>query len=999
MFNESTPSGWQAARKRYSAVVTGAKGFRRLPALGLLSLAIALTHAAPVHAQNVGETRNYAISSQPLSTALNQLALAADRQIMVPPELVRGRTAPALAGYYSFDVALKHLLTGSGLTYKKTDAATVIITREPPKSSRGPSKPSTAVEKPVIEMTKVTVVGTLLRNVSPTSPVITLDREDIERGGYVSVQDIMAKVPQNFAGQSAATGNLTGGNVGFTNQIDIRGLGSQSTLTLIDGRRISSAAGDEGRAVDINMIPVSAIERIDILTDGASALYGSDAVGGVVNIVLRKDFDGAESSLQYGSNKVGGNSSLFSQSFGHSWQGGRILGTLQYQKSDAVTSSRLGFDTQDYRSRGGGDFRIGGFGSPGTIYPAGFFQGLPFTSLTAVGGVPVYSAAIPAAQDGRGLRVDQLRLNEVNTTDFVSVDTLPAQNNASAYLDFEQELGAVTLFIDAAAARRRSHFLTNNYVSYLEVPSSNAFTPFNEDVLVGYELADFGPLPYSNASLGWFTNAGLRGALSGDWTWQAVGTVSSDRSKTSLTVPDEIELNMRLASSDPTYAFNPFGDGTGQSPGVIDALRQQVGYDGRTSQKGASVLFQGSVAELSGGALRLALGGEFHRESMRTTRTLGNGPVLDMFRDASRHVAALFGEAYFPLVGNDNARRGVRELALSLAGRYERYSDFGETANPKLGVLWRPTDALVLKANWGTSFRAPSLRQLTFESAISPNIPVLDTKAPGGPATVFVDILQGGNPDLKPEKARTWTLSADYRLPWLIGAQLSADYFRTDYRERIRGSLDGLTYTTLLQYEDSLPSGIVVRDATGHLTSINNSNINSATTLIAGYDLAASYNWSFRRNYFGLRASGTAFTKYEDSLVRGAPLRELGGKVGNPPKWRGRLDFSWSRDPWAASVALNHTDSEYNDGADPRIIRRDVSGLTTVDVQLSVSPRGDESGWANGLTLRLGANNLFDKRPPFVDGAEYSGFDAKNHPPDGRMVYVRLSKAFGGAGQ
>lgn len=977
---------------------------RRLRALSLAT-ALALGGASLTVQAQTTPSRSFHIAAGTLEEALDQFTAQSGLQVLYDPALVQGRRVAGYDASAPARSALDTLLKGSALTYEFTDANTVVIKRaaaSPRTSEPKPAKkdaPKAADEEDVSQLGGVTVVGTLLRNVAPTSPVLTIEREDIDRGGYVSVQDVMAKVPQNFAGQTAATSFFTGGNTGLTNQVDLRGLGSGATLTLVDGRRISSAAGALGRAADIDMIPVSAIERIDILTDGASALYGSDAVGGVVNIVLRKDFEGFDSALQFGRDETGSNSRLFNQAFGHSWDGGRVLGSVQYQRRDAIRAKEFGVgDTLDLRAKGGGDYRLPGLGVPGTVLPIGYYDGDPFATLTGPDGAPVYSAGLPSGQNGRSLRLDQLRLNELNMGDLALNYLQPRQKNVSVYLNAEQSLGAVTLFADVVAAQRENTLLAGaTSLSNLVVPTSNAFTPFKEDVMVGYQFPELGAQRNVARNRGWFAHAGVRGELGGDWTWEALATFSKDRTRIRTDDVDEAELERRLASSDPNVAFNPFGDGSGQSPGVIEAIRARTSTEGNTDLKGVSTLFQGSVVDLPGGALRLALGGEYREESMHSRQSGGRSGGSEEYPGSPRRVGALFTEAYFPLVGKDNARAGVRELAFSAAVRSEHYSDFGSTTNPKVGLLWRPTESLSLKANWGTSFRAPLLVELNFPASVSQNYSVYDPHAPGGPATVYVDLLQGGNPHLKPEKATTWTLAAEYRPAWLEGAHLSIDYFRTNYRDRIRGSLDGLDETTLLQYEDSLPPGIVVRDANGRLRSIRITSLNSAETRIGGFDLAVSYDWSAGSHYFNAFAAGTVFDRYEDRLIGGAPPRDLDGKVGNPSKWRGRAGLNWSHEEWGGTVSANYTDSEYDDSADPRIRRRQISSLTTVDMQLSFSPARPDSAWARNLTFRVGVNNLFDRRPPFVDDPGYFGFDARNFPPQSRAVYVSVAKKFGGS--
>jgi len=207
------------------------------------------------------------------------------------------------------------------------------------------------------------------------------------------------------------------------------------------------------------------------------------------------------------------------ETFGNNWGSGQFLVTAQYDEKQALRTRELGITTVDFRARGGGDFRQPGFGSPGTVLPLGVFAGQPFTTLTGPNGEPVFSTSLPPG-DGRNLQLDQLGLNQVNYTDAVATDIAPHEHNTSIYGTVEQDLGAVTLFADAAYSDRVSRLRTVNAFTYIYVPQSNAFSPFHEDVLVGYEFADFGPIAYVVDNTGWFADLGVRGVFGPkEWTW------------------------------------------------------------------------------------------------------------------------------------------------------------------------------------------------------------------------------------------------------------------------------------------------------------------------------------------------------------------------------------------------------------------------------------------------------------------------------------------------
>lgn len=953
---------------------------------GLTAACLLALMAPPAIAQVV---HDFNLPRQPLADSLREIGRQTTFNILFQPETVERMTAPVVQGRLSPQQAVERALAGSGLLVEQTAANTLLV-REVGERGNAPAGAEGATELHTIEVT-----GTRLRNSAATSPVISFDRKVIEDNGFSTLQDLMRRVPQNFNGTTGATGT-GGGNVGLTTQIDLRGLGSQSTLTLVNGRRVAPAAGNQGRAFDIGMVPVAAISRVDILTDGASALYGSDAIGGVVNLVLRRDFHGAESTVQYGVGNGDSDGLMVSQLFGHSWDSGYFMAAAQYDRRDAPTMAQLGIDGTDFRARGGGDYRQAGFGNPGTLYPAGYFAGMPFSTITGPGGAPVYYATLPPG-DGRDVPLGGLGLNQMTYFDPMVMDLAPSQENRSLYLTLEQDLGPVTLFADAIYAKREGEQRLNYNATYLDVPVGNAYNPFSEPVMVGYVLEELGPVRVWPGSEGWVLNLGGRGEL-GDsgWNWEVVGSRSRDEFTTRFVNLDFAELTSRLASSDPGYAFNPFGDGSAQVPGLVEALTAEAAYTGISNLQGASAQVEGAVTTLPGGELRLAFGAEYREEELDTRVSGGGRPVQVLFPNATREASALFAEAYLPLFGAANARPGLQELGVSIAGRYDRYSDFGSTTNPKVGVLWRASRAFAMKANWGTSFRAPALRELYTIQQFRPNSPVLDPNAPGGPATVFVDHISGGNPNLRPEEADTFTVSAEYRPGWLPGARASVGYFNTDYTNRIRPANEGTTEGFLFSIEDQLPPGIIQRDADGRLQALNFITINSAATRMAGWDVDLGYGWSTTGGSdFDLSFAATVLDRYDDRVLPGAPQLERKGTSGNPPDWRGRLGLAWRQDVWSANLGLNFIDSMENTRVDPRVQTRYVNSQSTVDAQFGFTPAVTGNDFWSGLSVRLGVNNLFDRKPPFVDGP--TGLDPRNHVYEGRFVYLRVSKAFGNA--
>ena len=290
----------------------------------------------------MAQTQRIDIPPGNLLTALETLAKQANVDLVYQDAQVRDLRTSGVSGELSPQEAVRKLLEGTPLRIR-TDEVTgaILITTRNDDQAAAEQGVNSLDPRARVEIDEVIVTGTRLRQVASTSPVISYDRQIIENGGFTTVQDLMSRVPKNFNGSTAATGTGSG-NFGLTTQIDLRGLGPQSTLILVNGRRVAAGAGNQGRSFDISMIPVAAIARVDILTDGASALYGSDAMGGVVNLVLRRDFSGSETTVQYGVGRQSRDNLLVSQLAGGSWNSGYVLAAAQFERRDPVAFEGAG---------------------------------------------------------------------------------------------------------------------------------------------------------------------------------------------------------------------------------------------------------------------------------------------------------------------------------------------------------------------------------------------------------------------------------------------------------------------------------------------------------------------------------------------------------------------------------------------------------------------------------------------------------------------------------
>ena len=282
--------------------------------------------------------------AEALDKALRDLAIQANCNISYEPSIVAGLQAPAINGDYTVERALSLLLKGTSLHAVNVNADTIQIL-EGPQSTSHDSGLATSND-----LNEIVVTGSHIRGVSSASPVMEISREEIDRSGFTSITDLMLSIPQNFGGgiNPGTTVNNTPVNNRYANNPagasvpNLRGLGPGSTLTLIDGHRM--AAGLPGGGADISSIPIDAIERIEVVTDSASAIYGSDAVAGVVNVILKKDYQGAKTDLSYGfATQGGGTERRASQLFGASWSSGNAMLAYEYLQQDGIDARQRDF--------------------------------------------------------------------------------------------------------------------------------------------------------------------------------------------------------------------------------------------------------------------------------------------------------------------------------------------------------------------------------------------------------------------------------------------------------------------------------------------------------------------------------------------------------------------------------------------------------------------------------------------------------------------------------
>jgi outer membrane receptor protein involved in Fe transport len=944
-------------------------------------------------AQAPSERHRYNLEAQDLGAALRGFALASGRDVVADARLVEGKRASALKGRYDDRAALQRLLAGSGLGFAVVGEAFVI---RPANEEGGEG-----------QWNDILVVGTRIRGAGPVgSPVEIIDRSALERSGRGTIQGFLETLPSNFGGgqneatQGVTTRNGSTDNVGIGSTINLRGLGSAATLVLFDGNR-PALGGTSGTFADVSLIPQIAIDRVEVLTDGASAIYGTDAVAGVVNFRFRNRFEGLEASLRAGTADGDFGEYQLGAIAGKRWGSGGITLAYQYSDRGSLAGAERRYATSDLRPFGGPDFRSR-FTTPATIMAA---DGSLF--------------GVPARQDGRSLTPDRLLPGIQYFRDNQREDDLlPSQRSHAVFGAVDQQLtDTLQLFGRAFFARRDFKFVQpNGFEQPVTVPTSNAFyvDPIGTDqpLTVFYDFgADLGHEYRTGAVEGLSLNGGLEWSL-GPWRIEAGGNYGTQRTRFRIfNLANQARLAQALADADPATAYNVFGDGGDTPAATIAAVRGDGRLFARDQVWSAALRADGPLLQLPTGTLRLAAGYEHRDERIRASILSDTSRLepetIDLLTGRThRAIDAGYAELLVPVSGGD-ARWLPGELDFSAAIRSEQYSDFGRTTNPKLGIAWTPAPGLKLRGSWGTSFHAPGFGDLVGSSQNAYfAFALADPASPTGFTTALG--LFGFADDLRPEKAESWTAGIDLADWPAKGITASASYFSIRYRDRIAtatsdvfsflqrrdiyGSLitDNPSLALVQSYFDSPLFINTVGAAPSDIKVIvNGLTQNLSRTRIEGFDFDLGYNLPIAAGTASFGLSGTRLLRIDQQLTATSPKVDVVGTYGNPVKLRLRGRAGWSQGGFDAALFVNRVGSYRNLTVTPE---QRVANWTTVDARIAY--RFGDAAPLKGAQVALSATNLFDRAPPFTVTHFFDktvGYDPEQASPVGRLIAIELT--------
>lgn len=862
---------------------------------------------------------------------------------------------------------------------------------------------------------EIVVTGSLIRTPSSAavgSAVIAVDQRDLQQTGANNVSQMLRDVPQvSGLGVSESSRSGAGGstNITYANSINIRGLSPFATLTLLDGHRVPPG-GTSGSTVDPDSFPSIMLQKVDIVADGASATYGSDAIAGVANLILRRGFQGIQATARYGwadeydERKVG-------VLAGHKWEGGQF--TIGYENSynSNLNGEYRSFFESDQTNRGGGNYSSLQC-SPGTIQIGGVSYAIP------AGGVTPATAGLLVP--GTVNRCDPAK----------AADLLPEVERNTVAITADQAIGEhLSLFGDASYARRNYTLKLQQELGPLEVPNTNAY--FVQPP--GTVLAPCSPAPGAagcetvnygfnkdngnNAyNIGWSeyfeTTVGFKLDLTHDWRLTVDGTAGKDHERgiNPTQALNNATLGSALASGNPTTALNVFG-GVNSPAVVANVLNSQFIAPGDTSQQVLEAKADGPVFALPGGDVRVAVGTQWKHDELAYGFASGPPGAPEFIQSLSRHSTSAFAEVLVPIFGPNNSRPGLERLDLDLAGRYEKYSDFGSTSHPKVGLAWEPIKALTVHASYGTSFRAPLLSEL-----VGPLRGVFvqsyaDPQSATGLSTGYT--LGGGNLNLRPETATTYSFGVDYTPSDNVKASLT--YFNIDYKNQIASYLADLTIlqqtaqlgslvsrcpspacTALIgQYVGTLPVfGPVLANPS---VFVNGEEQNLGRTKTSGFDFQGSYLIPTQSaGAFSVGVSGELFTKYDVQFVPGGASFDELNTIGYPLKLRMRGSLGWEFGPFDAMGFINFANSYSNTQVTPN---EGISPYTTVDLDLAYNiGKSIDDFLTRDLVVTFHVNNVFNRDPPYVNipisvnGG--GGFDPQASNPIGRLMSIQISKKF-----
>lgn len=844
----------------------------------------------------------------------------------------------------------------------------------------------------------IVVTGTLIRGVAPTGTnVVELSSEDIVASGATNTNQVLARIPQ-VTSSFNRTPALAGGSGETINRPNIRNLGAaggSTTLVLIDGHR-GVPAGVVQTVPDPDVIPPGLLARVEVVPDGGSAIYGSDAVGGVINLITKKRFDGIEAMARAGFaddyTTVDGNLTA-----GTDWGSGSAFVSYAYAQHDAL----FGRD-RDYVQQIADNL---GFCSPGTV------------SITRAGVTTTY--ALPDRTPGTIAQCD----NTDNATFY------PKERRHSVFAGITQDLSPSLSFDLRGYYTRRNttnrfDFNARNSTTYTITSANPYYVPIGPDdpgaQNVNFTFAGVQDDRARNSLDVFQITPSFTAALGGDWQLRVLGSYGRSIVEVRNPEAEPGAITAALAGTTQATALNPYDVGA-TDPAVLQSIYREFYSNSEQELFNARSIVDGTLFELPGGGVRLAVGAEWVREtydSFNGLITVGDFNAAPRAQN-ERTIKSAFGEFVVPVVGEGNSFPGVHSLRLSASARYDDYSDFGSTFNPKFGLTYEPVEWITIRGNWGEAFNAPSLSDLNSSDNLAVVLgvsPFRDPADPPNPLAILrpTIILIGGNSGLQPQTADTWSVGMDLRPPVVPGLTLSATYYNVELTNQIAL----IPFTSPSIYAPAY-APFVIKDPTLAQAQafIGGATVTGAPSIEAAFALPPFFLPPYalldaRRNNLGeVKQDGIDFAvDYTRGTSFGSIFANVGGSYvlsRDVAPISGAAFTNVLQDPGASRLSLVASagakigdflasiTASHSAGYDIVPITTSgfgtqdhVDSFTTVDLFFQYDLEG--LGFLEETALTLNVNNVFDEAPPFFNAG--SGFT--NGSTLGRLVQVGIRTKF-----
>ncbi|WP_299810169.1 TonB-dependent receptor [uncultured Shewanella sp.] len=831
------------------------------------------------------------------------------------------------------------------------------------------------------DVERIAVTGSRIQrtDMETASPVTVIDASAIKASGATSIDEVLQKM--TATGGAMTNPGVNNGSQGGAS-INLRGLGSQRTLVLVNNRRMVNSGTGAASTVDLNTIPVSMIKRVEVLKDGASSVYGSDAVAGVVNIILKDDFEGLELNVQSGISGHGdAEETSFDLTTGGNFDGGNVVMGIQYMKRGSASQADRGFSECPLTESGGELVCAGSsYSENGHLYgPDGDYQGSPDGSWDKYD--PVADAYNYSADSFLYTPMERLNFTALANFDLTDDTTLFTETMYSKRWS-EQQMAPQPIYTEFA------------YDSEWDNGALNKQYGIEDGETLAYKrrLTEVGPREFSQVVDTARVVVGLEGMLDNGWTWDtSVNYGRNDSVDRLANLVNMGSLNEDISEGN----FNPLDQASWASDNM-DGYTYTEQNTGGSEMLILSGNLSGEVMELPAGYLGFASGIEHRKEKAwfipdsLTAQGLANDPKVDP-TEGEYDVNEAYLELAIPLLADLPL---AQQVDLSAAVRYFDYSTFGSDSTWKLGLTWKMTDDLMLRSVASTAFRAPSVDELYSGSATS-----FDkiTHPVTGEKSYQAEVTRGGNENLTPEEAETFTVGFVYSPSYLDGFSVTADYYDISITNSIalvdsnyiaeqcmNSSGEQINTDTAL-----CQSANITYDPLSGKIKFNNQLQNIGAEDTSGIDVNLAYTFEV----LGLdwrTGLDTTILLENVSEISGQSIDYAGyitSGMGSFAKVKSNFDLGVQGADWSANYQARYIsgmDSYDCQAADSSCLAPTVGSVVYHDISGSYY-------FNNGLQLSLGVNNLFDKEPPYYSGNNDANTDPYTYDTLGRYFYLQAS--------